>query len=93
MFYRRCPEGEGAASNRLGIKPNHLKSFEEAIQVKRSEAELVRSSKKEHREDALAPTADEGRSDLRKAMGSRKQAEIHGSPPGHERDERIGGLL
>ena len=85
MFYRRCPEGEGAASNRLGIKPNHLKSFEEAIQVKRSEAELVRSSKKEHREDALAPTADEGRCDLRKAMGSRKQAEIHGSPNGETR--------
>ena len=54
-----------------------------SIQLK--QAQLVRSSKKEHREDALAPTADEGRSDLRKAMGSRKQAEIHGSPNGETR--------
>ena len=69
-------------------EPNHLKSFEEAIQVKRSEAELVRSSKKEHREDALAPTAEEGRSDLRKAMGSRKQALIHGFPNGETRRGR-----
>ena len=28
------------------------------------------SSEQEHREDALVPVADEGRSDLRKAMGS-----------------------
>ena len=54
-----------------------------SIQLK--QAQLVRSSKKEHREDALAPTADEGRSDLRKAMGSRKQAKIHGSPNGETR--------
>ena len=33
-----------------------------------------RSSKEEHREDALAPIAEEGRGMLRKALGSRKQA-------------------
>ena len=54
-----------------------------SIQLK--QAQLVRSSKKEHREDALAPTAEEGRSDLRKAMGSRKQAKIHGYPNGETR--------
>jgi len=32
--------------------------------------------------NALAPGAEEGRSDLRKAMGSRKQAMSHGYPNG-----------
>ena len=44
-----------------------------------------RSSKKEHRVDALAPIAEEGRGKLRKAMGSRKQASIHGFPNGETR--------
>ena len=35
-----------------------------------------KSSYKEHRVDALAPYADEGRGKLRKATGSRKQAPI-----------------
>ena len=35
-----------------------------------------KSSYKEHRVDALAPYADEGRGKLRKATGSRKQALI-----------------
>jgi hypothetical protein len=41
-----------------------------------------RSSYKEHRVNALALGADEGRSDLRKAMVSRKQAMTHGFPNG-----------
>ena len=35
--------------------------------------------------DAKAPNADEGRGKLRKAMGSRKQAVIHGCPNGGTR--------
>ena len=37
---------------------------------------MKKSSYKEHRVDALAPYADEGRGKLRKATGSRKQALI-----------------
>ena len=33
---------------------------------------IDRSSYEEHKEDALAPRADEGRDKLRKAVGSRK---------------------
>ncbi len=44
-----------------------------------------RSSYKEHRVDALAPYAEEGRSNLRKATGSRKQALIRGYPNGETR--------
>ena len=40
----------------------------------RNESNGERSSKKEHRADAMAPIAEEGRSKLRKALGSRKQA-------------------
>ena len=34
--------------------------------------EYTRSSYEEHKEDALAPRAEEGRDKLRKAVGSRK---------------------
>ena len=44
-----------------------------------------KSSYKEHRVDALAPYADEGRGKLRKATGSRKQASIRGYPNGGTR--------
>lgn len=44
--------------------------------LKRKEGRLV---------DALAPRGDEGRGTLRKAMGSREQALIHGSPNGETR--------
>ncbi len=44
-----------------------------------------RSSYKEHREDALAPRADEGRSELRKATVSRKQTMTRGCPNGETR--------
>ena len=42
-----------------------------------------------HTEDALALGAEEGRSKLRKAMGSRKQTLIHGCPNGETRYEEI----
>ena len=41
-----------------------------------------RSSYKGHRVNALALGAEEGRSKLRKAMVSRKQASTHGYPNG-----------
>ena len=44
-----------------------------------------KSSYKEHRVDALAPYADEGRGKLRKATGSRKQAPIRRYPNGETR--------
>ena len=44
-----------------------------------------KSSYKEHRVDALAPYADEGRGKLRKATGSRKQALIRRHPNGGTR--------
>ena len=43
---------------------------------------IKRSSYKEHRVNALALGAEEGRSKLRKAMVSRKQALTHGFPNG-----------
>ena len=46
-----------------------------------------KSSYEEHREDALAPYADEGRGKLRKAASSRKQASIRGYPNGGTRRE------
>ena len=47
--------------------------------------EQIWSSYKERKGNALAPGADEGRSDLRKATGSRKQALIRGYPNGETR--------
>ena len=44
-----------------------------------------KSSYKEHRVDALAPYAEEGRGKLRKATGSRKQAPIRRHPNGETR--------
>jgi hypothetical protein len=46
---------------------------------------VIWSSYKEHKVDALALGAEEGRSDLRKATGSRKQAPIRGCPNGETR--------
>jgi hypothetical protein len=44
---------------------------------------VLRSRAREgHSVDALAPGGDEGRGTLRKAMGSREQALIHGCPNG-----------
>ena len=47
-----------------------------------------KSSYKEHRVDALAPYAEEGRGKLRKATGSRKQALIRRHPNGETRQPK-----
>ena len=47
-----------------------------------------KSSYKEHRVDALAPYAEEGRGKLRKATGSRKQALIRRYPNGGTRQSK-----
>ncbi len=46
-----------------------------------------KSSYEEHRVDAQAPYAEEGRGKLRKAAGSRKQASIRRYPNGGTRRE------
>jgi hypothetical protein len=46
---------------------------------------MGRSSEEGHRVDAKAPTAEEGRGQLRKATRSRKQALNRGSPNGETR--------
>ena len=46
----------------------------------RDRVNMLRSSYKEHRENALAPSAEEGRGQLRKAAGSCKQASIRRCP-------------
>ena len=51
------------------------------------EGSTKKSSLQEHRVDALAPYAEEGRGKLRKATGSRKQALIRGYPNGGTRRE------
>ena len=48
---------------------------------------MRKSSEQEHRVDAKAPSAEEGRGQLRKATGSRKQASIRGRPNGETRHE------
>ena len=64
------PEGREA-----GKKPEGRKSGRRRLVSGRIKA-TKKSSYKEHRVDALAPYADEGRGKLRKATGSRKQASI-----------------
>ena len=53
------------------------------------ENRIRRSSYKERKGNALAPGAEEGRSDLRKATGSRKQASIRGYPNGATRQMKV----
>jgi hypothetical protein len=58
----------------------------EGIQEKRNwSQDKEKSSEEEHRADALAPSAEEGRGKLRKATGSRKQAENRRYPNGETR--------
>ena len=47
--------------------------------------DLRSQGRKEHTVDALARCGDEGRGELRKAVGSRKQAMNHRSPNGATR--------
>ena len=62
--------------------------FDEPVAETLEEAESTKkSSLQEHRADAQAPYADEGRGKLRKASGSRKQALIRRYPNGGTRRE------
>ncbi len=71
----RLPKGSGGEADKylFAVLQNAIASLN------------VRSSYKERKVDALAPGADEGRSDLREATGSRKQALIRGYPNGETR--------
>ena len=66
-----------------------VKNYNKLSSSKRTEPndsnECKWSSYKERKGNALAPRAEEGRSDLRKAAGSRKQASIRGYPNGETR--------
>ena len=55
--------------------------------IKLSRKVMKRSSEQGHTEAARAPEDDEGRSELRKAVGSRKQTPNHGSPNGATHSE------
>ena len=48
--------------------------------------------KEEHTVDALARCGEEGRGELRKALGSRKQAESQGYPNGGTRRSSWAGI-
>ena len=68
---------------------NKPRTVWETIQEKRYNAIYRRSSKKEHRADALALRAEERRDKLRKAMGRSKSPVIHGSLNGETRLDRL----
>ena len=79
--FQRNQTSEKQTENRMG---NHT-----VIIKKRYNAIYRRSSKKEHRADALALRADERRDKLRKAMGRSKYPLIHGSLNGETRLDRL----
>ena len=79
--FQRNQTSEKQTENRMG---NHT-----VIKKKRYNAIYRRSSKKEHRADALALRAEERRDKLRKAMGRSKYPLIHGSLNGETRLDRL----
>ena len=60
---------------------------ERKLRVLEEKASTKKSSEEEHRVDAQAPYAEEGRGQLRKATRSRKQTLIRGYPNGGTRRE------
>ena len=63
-----------------------LRAMKVQPNMMRARARIAKkSSEEEHRADALAPSAEEGRGKLRKATGSRKQAMNRRSPNGGTR--------
>ena len=82
--FQRNQTSEKQTENRMG---NHT-----VIIKKRYNAIYRRSSKKEHRADALALRAEERRDKLRKAMGRSKYPLIHGSLNGETRLEELQSL-
>ena len=76
-------QGRGERLWRGGATRNWGKS--RPVRETRSQDRGERSSKKGHREDAKAPSAEEGRGKLREATRSRKRALIRGYPNGGTR--------
>ena len=58
------------------VLKDQLQRIQSKDRRKCNESQEKKSSEEEHRVDAKAPSAEEGRGKLRKAMGSRKQAVI-----------------
>ena len=79
--FQRNQTSEKQTENRMG---NHT-----VIKKKRYNAIYRRSSKKEHRADALALRAEERRDKLRKAVGRSKYPVIHGYLNGETHMERL----
>ena len=79
----RIDPGKGERLWRGGATRNWGKS--RPVRETRSQDRGERSSKKGHREDAKAPSAEEGRGKLREATRSRKRALIRGYPNGGTR--------
>ena len=75
---RRFKKGQLQQSERTEVRKNNWSQ----------DRATKKSSYKEHRVDALAPYADEGRGKLRKASGSRKQALIRRYPNGETRQAK-----
>ena len=75
---------DNCTENDLKERPVASVETRERIQLVSGSSD-EKSSYEEHREDALAPYADEGRGKLRKAASSRKQAMIRGCPNGETR--------
>ena len=72
--------GRGAKAKRKGKEEKNIFNL---VGLRRKATK--KSSEEEHRVDAKAPTAEEGRGQLRKATGSCKQATIRGYPNGGTR--------
>ena len=90
-FPSRAPHARAHLDNCTARKDSGKASCNnQKVEVERSsnwsqDQATKKSSYKEHRVDALAPYADEGRGKLRKATGSRKQASIRRYPNGGTR--------
>ena len=83
MNARKPSEGV-AGLHRARVTQRSLKRHKENPK-QAHEDKSGKSSEEEHRADALAPSAEEGRGKLRKATGSRKQAESRRCPNGETR--------
>ena len=75
MAPRILTTAEGRKESRRPVKVGKEKNTETLVSGEKS-------SEDEHRVDARAPNAEEGRGQLRKAAGSRKQTSIRRYPNG-----------
>ena len=78
--------GFGRARNGARAKEREKKNQKDIFNLVGLRREATKkSSEEEHRVDAKAPTAEEGRGQLRKATGNCKQVSIRGYPNGGTR--------